>query len=50
MKLICDMTSDCLQQFNLERAWNKKEKTQKSLIVQEVVWGLRKESIEHETF
>ena len=25
------------------------EKTQQSFIVQEVVWGLRKESIEHET-
>ena len=50
MKLICDMTSDCLQQFNLSIAWNQKEKTQQSFVVQEVVWGLRKQSIEHETF
>ena len=44
------MTSDCLQQFNLSIAWNQKEKTQQSFVVQEVVWGLRKQSIEHETF
>ena len=50
VKLICYMTSDCLQQYNLSSAWNQKEKTQQSFVVQEVVWGLRKESIEHETF
>ena len=37
MKLICDMTSDCLQQFNLSSAWNQKEKTQQSFVVQKVV-------------
>ena len=45
MKLICDMTSDCLQQFNLSSAWNLKEKTQQSFFVQEVVWSLRRHSI-----
>ena len=44
------LTSDCLQQFTLLSDWNQKEKTQQSFVVQEVVWGLRKESIEHETF
>ena len=37
VKLICDMTSDYLQQFNLSSAWNQKEKTQQSFVVQEVV-------------
>ena len=37
VKLICDMTSDCLQQFNLSSAWNQKEKTQESFVVHEVV-------------
>ena len=37
VKLICDRTSDCLQQFTLLSAWNQKEKTQQSFIVQEVV-------------
>ena len=37
VKLICDMTSDCLQQFNLSSAWDQKEKTQQSFVVQEVV-------------
>ena len=27
VKLICDMTSNCLQQFTLLSAWNQKEKT-----------------------
>ena len=47
VKLIYDMTSDCLQQFTLSSDWNQKEKTQQSFVVQEVVWGLRKESIRH---
>ena len=47
VKLICYMTSDCLQQYNLSSAWNQKEKTQQSFVVQEVVWGLKKQSIEH---
>ena len=37
VKLICYMTSDCLQQFNLSSVWNQKEKTQQSFVVQEVV-------------
>ena len=37
-------------QFTLSSAWNQKEKTQPSFVVQEVVCGLRKESIELETF
>ena len=37
VKLICDMTYDCLQQFNLSGAWNQKEKTQQSFVIQEVV-------------
>ena len=37
VKLICDMTSDCLQHFNLSSAWNQKEKTQQSFVVQEVL-------------
>ena len=37
VELICDMTSDCLQRFTLSSAWNQKEKTQQSFIVQEVV-------------
>ena len=44
-----DMTYDCLQQFTLSSDWNQKEKTQQSFVVQDVVWGLRKEFIEHET-
>ena len=36
VKLICDMTSDCLQQSNLSSAWNQKEKSQQSFVVQEV--------------
>ena len=44
------MTSDCLQQFTLLSAWNQKEKTQPSFVVKEVMCGLRKESIELETF
>ena len=44
------MTCDCLQQCTLSSAWNQKEKTQPSFVVQEVVCGLRKESIELETF
>ena len=50
VKLICDMSSDCLQQFNLSSAWNQKDKTQQSFVVHEVVWGLRRQTIEHETF
>ena len=49
VKLIYDLTSDCLQQFILSSDWNQKEKNQQSFVVQEVVLGLRKESIEHET-
>ena len=37
VKLICDMTSDYLQQFSLSSAWNQKEKTRQSFSVQEVV-------------
>ena len=37
-------------QFTLSSAWNQKEKTQPSFVVQEGVCGLRKESIELETF
>ena len=44
-----DMTSDCLQQFTLSSDRNQNEKTRQSFVVQEVVWGLRKECIEHET-
>ena len=50
VKLIYDMTSDCLQQFTLSSDWNQKEKTQQSFAVQEVVCGLSKQSIQHETF
>ena len=44
-----DMTSDCLQQFTLSSDWNQKEKTQQSFVAQEVVWGLKKESIQRKT-
>ena len=37
MKLICDMTSDCMQQLSLSSVWNQKEKTRQSFVVQEVV-------------
>ena len=37
VKLIYDMTSDCLQQFTLSSDWNQKEKTRQSFVVQEVV-------------
>ena len=37
VKLIYDMTSDCLQQFTFSSDWNQKEKTQQSFVVQEVV-------------
>ena len=37
VKLIYDMTSDCLQLFTLSSDWNLKEKTQQSFVVQEVV-------------
>ena len=49
VKLIYDTTFDCLQQFTLSSDWNQKEKTQQSFVVQEVLWGLRKESIRHLT-
>ena len=35
--------------LTLSSDWNQKEKTQQSFVVQEVVWGLKKESIEHKT-
>ena len=37
VKLIYDMTSDCLLQFTLSSDLNQKEKTQQSFVVQEVV-------------
>ena len=50
VKLICNMTSDCLQQLTFSSARNQKEKSQQSFVVHEVVCSLRKASTEHEMF